>query len=234
MMCLVNITNVIIKNNPAPFVDGMSFQITFECIRDIPDELEWKVVYFGDSRDENYDQVLDTITIGPLPSGEMQFDWDVPSPDPQKIPSRENLLGVTALIIAVGHEGKEIFRVGYFVYNSLIEPEPLDADQQPTQPLDVAKVQRFILSDKPRITRADDEMDIGMELSSIVPSGNVFSTTPIRDNQNAMNMTSPQQQQSTTYSSTNALNDLFLNPPPQTEEKYTGSGVGGDKTAKVE
>ena len=34
-MAKVNISNVVVKNNPAAFHDSFQFEITFECIEDL-------------------------------------------------------------------------------------------------------------------------------------------------------------------------------------------------------
>ena len=44
----------------------------FPCI-----EIEWKVLYVGSSKDESYDQELESFSMGPLDSGVMQFDIEV-------------------------------------------------------------------------------------------------------------------------------------------------------------
>lgn len=40
-------------------------------------ELEWKVIYVGSAKDPEYDQILDTFSIGPLEYGVLQFDLEV-------------------------------------------------------------------------------------------------------------------------------------------------------------
>jgi hypothetical protein len=40
-------------------------------------EIEWKLIYIGSAKDEKYDQVLDTFTMGPLEPGVMQFTLEV-------------------------------------------------------------------------------------------------------------------------------------------------------------
>jgi len=41
-------------------------------------EIEWKVIYVGSPKDENYDQVIDSFTVGPFAEpGLMQFDIEV-------------------------------------------------------------------------------------------------------------------------------------------------------------
>lgn len=168
MSSIINVTNIVIKNNPANFLDPFLIHVTFEAIKPIPDEIEWKVVYFGDSREEKFDQLLDTINIGPLEPGEMEFDWEFRAPDPEKIPTRENLLGVTAIILTVSYHGKEFFRVGYFVYNYYAEPEALE---DPNLQLDIAKVQRSILADKPRITKTEISWGGPMDMSGMIEGG---------------------------------------------------------------
>eukprot|EP01017_Pseudomicrothorax_dubius_P011741 TRINITY_DN14463_c0_g1_i1.p1 TRINITY_DN14463_c0_g1~~TRINITY_DN14463_c0_g1_i1.p1 ORF type:complete len:223 (+),score=40.33 TRINITY_DN14463_c0_g1_i1:33-701(+) len=156
---MVNITNVEVRCNPASFLSPINFQITFNCSKELKDDLEWKVVYFGDPRNESYDQTLDVITLGPLQSGEMQFEWEVNPPDPKKINGIDNLLGVTALVITASYLQREFFRVGYYVYNNyLVEEEAIE--NLTMQSIDLQKVQRNILSDKPRITTTNIEWEV--------------------------------------------------------------------------
>lgn len=41
-MSLVNITNVKINNNPAPFQSPIVLDITFECLKALEAEIDWK------------------------------------------------------------------------------------------------------------------------------------------------------------------------------------------------
>ena len=54
-MSLINVTNVIVENNPALFTSNYKFSITFECLKEIPGEIEWKLIYIGNAKDENFD-----------------------------------------------------------------------------------------------------------------------------------------------------------------------------------
>ena len=36
-------------------------------------DLEWKIIYVGSSESKEYDQVLDSIMVGPVPPGVNQF-----------------------------------------------------------------------------------------------------------------------------------------------------------------
>jgi len=42
--------------------------------------IEWKIIYIGSASDEKYDQVLDTVEVGPLACGTMKFTFEVQSP----------------------------------------------------------------------------------------------------------------------------------------------------------
>jgi len=158
-MAYINVTNIQVKNNPAPFREPLTFQITFECLKDLPEEIEWRLLYIGSSKDVKYDQVLDSFSMGPLEYGVMQFDLESAAPNPEQIPQSE-LLGVTAIILSVSYNNQEFFRVGYYVYNFYEDPE---LSENPPEQVQIDKITRNILSDKPRITRFDikwgDEKD---------------------------------------------------------------------------
>ena len=55
----------------------VQFEITFECIEDLPEDLEWKIIYVGSAESEEYDQVLDTVYVGPVPEGRHKFVFQV-------------------------------------------------------------------------------------------------------------------------------------------------------------
>jgi len=149
-MSLINILNIIVENNPSPFMTPFHFKISFECMQPIKEEIEWKLIYIGSSKDERYDQVLDCFSMDSLQPGVMQFSMESNPPNYQLIPTKEDLLGVTAIIITISFRKQEFFRCGYYVYNNYVEEELLMND--PPQVM-IERLQRNILVDKPRITR---------------------------------------------------------------------------------
>jgi histone chaperone ASF1 len=70
-------------------------------------------------------------------------------PDPSKI-REEDIIGVTVLLLTCSYLGQEFVRVGYYVNNDY-EDEQLREEPPPKVLID--KVQRNILSDKPRVTK---------------------------------------------------------------------------------
>jgi histone chaperone ASF1 len=68
-MALVNINNVTVLDNPSSFTNPFQFEIVFECLQELSDDLEWKVIYVGNPEDSTYDQTLEEVMVGPVPVG---------------------------------------------------------------------------------------------------------------------------------------------------------------------
>lgn len=85
-MAKVHITNVVVLDNPSSFFNPFQFELTFECIEELREDLEWKMIYVGSAESEAYDQVLDTIYVGPVPEGRHIFVFQADPPDVSLIP----------------------------------------------------------------------------------------------------------------------------------------------------
>jgi len=150
-MALINVTNVVVYNNPARFTDPFKFEITFECIPPgVKEELEWKMIYVGSADEEKYDQELESVLVGPVNVGKNKFTFEAPAPDPGKIPEKD-LLEITVLLLTCSYREKEFIRVGYYV-NTDYGPDQSLALNPPMKPLP-DKLWRNLLADKPRVTR---------------------------------------------------------------------------------
>mmetsp|Transcript_11042 Transcript_11042/g.24343 ORF Transcript_11042/g.24343 Transcript_11042/m.24343 type:complete len:237 (-) Transcript_11042:152-862(-) len=149
-MALVSVVNMAVLDNPAPFLSPFSFEITFECLQPLTDDLEWKVLYVGSAEDTSHDQVLDEILVGPIPVGINKFVLQADAPDISQIPEGD-VLGVTVVLVTCSYREKEFVRVGYYVNNEYTEP--VDEEKGVPMPLDMSKVRRVVLSEKPRVTR---------------------------------------------------------------------------------
>ncbi|XP_052304214.1 probable histone chaperone ASF1A isoform X2 [Populus trichocarpa] len=148
-MSAVNLTNVTVLDNPAPFPSPFQFEISYECLTPLKDDLEWKLIYVGSAEDETYDQLLESVLVGPVNVGNYRFVLQAIPPDPSKI-REEDIIGVTVLLLTCSYLGQEFVRVGYYVNNDY-EDEQLREEPPPKVLID--KVQRNILSDKPRVTK---------------------------------------------------------------------------------
>mmetsp|Transcript_12448 Transcript_12448/g.31347 ORF Transcript_12448/g.31347 Transcript_12448/m.31347 type:complete len:294 (-) Transcript_12448:200-1081(-) len=171
-MALVNVVNMAVLDNPTCFTNPFQFEITFECLQELDDDLEWKVLYVGSAQDAAKDQVLDEILVGPVPVGVNKFVLQADAPDPSQL-AQDDLLGVTVVLVTCSYKEREFVRVGYYVNNEYHDPnapasaapaaatvgpdgnpvEAAPAAPQIPNPVPLEHIQRQILADKPRVTK---------------------------------------------------------------------------------
>jgi histone chaperone ASF1 len=147
-MAQVNVIQVTILDNPTAFTNPFQFEITFECLAELRDDLEWKVIYVGSAEDANADQVLEEVMVGPVPIGINKFVLQAMAPDHSQIP-QEDLIGVTVVLVTCSFMDQEFIRIGYYVNNEYPEYDP----ENPPATIEVSKLFRSILADQPRVTR---------------------------------------------------------------------------------
>ncbi|XP_058022693.1 histone chaperone ASF1B isoform X2 [Ahaetulla prasina] len=111
--------------------------------------LEWKIIYVGSAESEEYDQILDSVLVGPVPAGRHMFVFEANSPNPDLIPESD-AVGVTVILITCTYLCQEFIRIGYYVNNEYINPEL--RENPPLKP-DFSQLQRNILASNPRVTR---------------------------------------------------------------------------------
>ncbi|KAJ1636331.1 histone chaperone [Pavlovales sp. CCMP2436] len=124
-MACINVTGVQVLDNPASFKNPLQFEIAFECLAAITDDIEWKLTYVGSAESEEFDQELDSVLVGPINVGSYKIVVQADAPDPSKIPP-EDLLGVTVVILSCHYREKEFVRIGYYVSNEYDDPELRD------------------------------------------------------------------------------------------------------------
>lgn len=168
-MAKVHIVNVVVLDNPSPFFNPFQFEITFECVEDLQEDLEWKIIYVGSAESENCDQILDTVYVGPVPEGKHMFVFQADPPDQSKIPVGD-AVGVTVVLLTCGYKGQEFVRVGYYVNNSYTDPE---LQENPPDIPQFDKLQRNILGSQPRVTKFKIDWDDARDSENIPPSENV-------------------------------------------------------------
>ncbi|XP_060755180.1 histone chaperone asf1b-B isoform X2 [Neoarius graeffei] len=122
MMAKVQVLNVAVLDNPSPFCNPFQFEITFECMEDLPEDLEWKIIYVGSAESEEYDQTLDSVLVGPVPAGRHMFVFQADAPNTGLIPESD-AVGVTVVLITCTYRGQEFIRIGYYVNNEYTDPE---------------------------------------------------------------------------------------------------------------
>ncbi|XWS63506.1 hypothetical protein CRYUN_Cryun06bG0104200 [Craigia yunnanensis] len=148
-MSAANITNVAVLQNPAAFLNTFQFEISYECLTLLKDDLEWKLIFVGSAEDETYDQLLESMLVGPVNVGSYRFILETDPPDASKI-REEDILGVTVLLLTCSYLGQEFVRVGYYVNNDYDDEQ---LREEPPPRVLINRVQRNILADKPRVTK---------------------------------------------------------------------------------
>jgi len=93
-----------------------------------------------------------------------RFVFQVDPPDHTRIPVGD-LLGVTVILLTCAYKGKEFIRVGYYVNNDYDDE---DLRENPPEVVQVDRLIRNILADKPRVTKFQVEFD--MPSISAVPT----------------------------------------------------------------
>ncbi|KAG8225405.1 hypothetical protein J437_LFUL004605 [Ladona fulva] len=116
-MAKVHMCNVVVFDNPSPFLNPFQFEVTFECIEDLKEDLEWKMIYVGSAESEEYDQVLDTVYVGPVAEGRHMFVFQADPPDVRRIPEGD-ALGVTVVLLTCSYRKRE------FVTRNILASEP--------------------------------------------------------------------------------------------------------------
>ena len=106
------------------------------------------MIYVGSGSSKEYDQVLDSVSVGPVKAGINQFALRCKGPDASKIPT-EDILGSTAILLTCSYKDQEFVRIGYFVNNEYVDEEL--RNNPPATPI-VDKIDRNIAADQPRIT----------------------------------------------------------------------------------
>lgn len=149
VQALVNVTNVIVLDNPTHVRNPFQFDITFECLQELPEDLEFRLTYVGNAEDTQYDQLLEEVLVGPLVMGINRFVLQAPPPDLSKI-ANEDLIGVTVCLISCFYQNKEFLKIGYYVANEYMEEfDP----ENPPNPVNIDLLRRNIAADQPRVTR---------------------------------------------------------------------------------
>ena len=110
------------------------------------------MLYVGKAEDMSSDIVLDEILVGPVPVGVNKFVLQADAPDPALLPTEE-IIGVTVVLVTCSYREREFVRVGYYVNNEYEGEYDLEQGPPTGQDIELSKVTRQILADKPRVTK---------------------------------------------------------------------------------
>jgi histone chaperone ASF1 len=141
---------VIVLDNPTQMTNPFQFDISFECLQELPNDLEWKVTYVGNAEDQNQDQILgELVMVGPLAVGINKFVLQAPPPNFNMI-ANDDLIGVTVVLISCFYQETEILRIGYDVTNEYtvdLVPNANGVGFVTPNPVDITLLRRNIAAD---------------------------------------------------------------------------------------
>ncbi|CCG84113.1 protein of unknown function, partial [Taphrina deformans PYCC 5710] len=168
-MALINVLDIRFLNNPAPIAAPYEIEIQFECLESLAHDLEWKLIYVGSGFPNDVE--LDSLLVGPIPTGVNKFVFTADPIDVSQIPPQD-VLGVSVILLTASYDDREFVRVGFYNnneyadvaarsrYDSLLS-HGTDEDRAAWkfEGLKHVEVQRNILTAKPRVTRFNIKWD---------------------------------------------------------------------------
>jgi len=147
-MSSIVVRNAVLMNNPAKYSDEFKFTIKFDCLHELSEDLNWRLVYVGSSESEQHDQILEDVLVGPVVLGPNEFEFIAPAPEYESIPS-DDVLGVTVVLLIASYKEREFIRVGWYVNNDY---ESQQDRENPPEKLAIERVMRNVLVEQPRVT----------------------------------------------------------------------------------
>lgn len=221
-MAKVHILNVTVHNNPATFFTPFQFEIHFECLEELQDDLEFKIIYVGSAETYEFDQCLDQIVVDAVPQGQFKFMFQADPPDTAKIPA-DDAVGVTVVLITASYREQEFVRVGYYVTN---EYEDMEMRENPPTEPQFNKLIRTIAANEPRVTKF--KINWESSAAAAAAAAAAATTSNVENSQEAGGAISGMEtnQQSSLFQSSNSNqmqsqnNALNVSPPDAMDNKF--------------
>lgn len=104
-MSRVNVTNIVLTSQTEPFLLPIKLSIQFDILSPLKGSISWRAIYVGSADSIDYDQILGHLEIPADQPGEKAFQWTINPPNPALIPSLDDLLGASVLMISSQYMG---------------------------------------------------------------------------------------------------------------------------------
>lgn len=111
----------LLGDNPGSYCAPLKWRVRVESSQALSEPLSISFVWVGSSTSSDYDQVLDNFSVGPLSEGITEFELECDAPNPEDVP-RDELLGLTILIISFQFKSQEFLRVAYYTQTAYLDP----------------------------------------------------------------------------------------------------------------
>lgn len=154
-MDAINLRNVIVLNVTAPITDPFVFQIEYECVIPLKEDLEWQILYVSSGRGEALDeQELETVFVGPVTVGDFKFVFQSNPVDTKRLTARD--VGTTGVLLTCSYRDQMFVSVGYYVTNAYDDAELVDS---PPDSIVVPKLSRTVQEARVRVFHANISWD---------------------------------------------------------------------------
>lgn len=150
---MIEVTSVKVLQKTENFLHPFKFELVFTNEEFISNnELEWRIIYGGSAKSQNFDQVLFAESFGPFQSGEHNITLCSSSVDPHKLPAEEFQKDPSGVLFLLGYfRRRQIFQVGFYVFCDLPEDDikRLEEGDIDINTLDFNAVNRRVLEGHP-------------------------------------------------------------------------------------
>jgi histone chaperone ASF1 len=146
---MLRITNILLSDKSEPFLSPINLEIFYETFSTLQLPVTFKIIYIGSIESSQYDQILLSLEKPITHIGEEKLSLMAVSPNPDLIPTLEDLLGMSALMVSCSYNNQEFFRCSYYVRNDYISE--IDVNQIQQKNLICQNVFRCFFTAKPKI-----------------------------------------------------------------------------------
>lgn len=144
---MFRITNILINGNPEPFTSKINLEIHYDSLQNFKTPINFKIIYIGSIESSHHDQILISLEKKNIKIGEDKLYLTLDPPKKHLIPSLEDLLGMSALMVSCSFKNNEFFRCSYYVRNDYMDNESEINENN----FDIHKVCRCFYTEKPKI-----------------------------------------------------------------------------------
>jgi len=145
----IEILSVKVQNNFVDIKKNFIFEIFYEVKKLVNKNYTLKIIYVISPEDEKKDQELEIFEIPAFKLGKFKMILKTRSPNYENFSIKE-IIGITAIILTLAYEKKELLRIGYYINNDC--PEDITENLNKNSKNEEIKIIRKILTEEPRIT----------------------------------------------------------------------------------
>lgn len=172
-MAAITLKNVTVQNANARITDPFVFEIEYDSLFDLKEDLQWNIKYISTGVGKELDeQELEMVDVGPVKVGSYKFVLQSNPIDVKRLVARD--VGTNVILLTCSYRDKKFVCVGYYVSNKYEDSELNDS---PPNSIVIAKLVRTVQTEKVSVTHTiiswDEESD---EPEEVHPAG--FDSLP--------------------------------------------------------